>query len=122
MTNGRQTQNDADREIVVTRLIDAPIERVWRAWTDPEEIVRWWGPYGFTTETGRREFEAGGSWHHTRIGPDGTRYPNTAKYEEVVERERIVYTNGGSREGMDGMNRGWIGTFERFDAYLKESA
>ena len=89
----------SDREIVITRLIDAPMKRVWRAWADPKEIVQWWGPFGFTTDADRRDFKAGGSWKHTMIGPDGTRFPNAAQYVEVVEGERIVYTIGGGREG-----------------------
>ncbi len=99
MTAADRTQSDADREIVITRLIDAPLARVWRAWADPKEIVQWWGPHGFNTDTDRREFKQGGMWKHTMVGPDGARYPNAAKYEEIVEGERIVYTNGGGREG-----------------------
>lgn len=91
----------ADREIVITRLINAPLARVWRAWADPKEIVQWWGPYGFKTDTDRREFAGGGTWVHTMIGPDGTRYPNAVRYEEIVEHSRIVYTNAGGREGGD---------------------
>jgi uncharacterized protein YndB with AHSA1/START domain len=94
-----ETPTSSDREIVITRLINAPIERVWRAWADPQEIVLWWGPYGFQTDTDRRAFKEGGTWKHTMIGPDGARYPNAARYEEIVEGERIVYTNGGGREG-----------------------
>jgi uncharacterized protein YndB with AHSA1/START domain len=86
-------------EIVITRLIDAPLARVWRAWADPKEIVQWWGPFGFGNETVKREFKTGGIWQHTMIGPDGTRYLNNARYEEIVEFERIVYSNGGGREG-----------------------
>src|SRR5262245_12006031 len=81
---------ESDREMVISRVIDAPIERVWRAWAESSEIVRWWGPHGFTTETERREFKPGGVWKHTMIGPDGARYPNLARYEEIVEHERIV--------------------------------
>jgi uncharacterized protein YndB with AHSA1/START domain len=99
MSTVDETQTGAQREIVITRLIDAPIERVWRAWADPQEIGQWWGPFGFKTDADRREFKVGGAWKHTMIGPDGARYPNAAKYEEIVEGERIVYTNGGGREG-----------------------
>jgi uncharacterized protein YndB with AHSA1/START domain len=99
MSTPTPTALAADREIVITRLIDAPLDRVWRAWADPKEIVQWWGPHGFTTDTDRREFKPGGMWKHTMIGPDGVRYPNAARYEEIVEKERIVYTNGGGREG-----------------------
>jgi uncharacterized protein YndB with AHSA1/START domain len=99
MNTAKTTPTGSDREIVLTRLIDAPLERVWRAWADPNEIVKWWGPHGFTTDTDRREFKVGGMWKHTMIGPDGARYPNAARYEEIVEGERIVYMNGGGREG-----------------------
>ena len=95
----------SDREITLTRLIDAPLERVWRAWTDNKEIVQWWGPHGFTNETRSREFKPGGTWKHTMIGPDGARYPNAAKYVEIVEREKIVVINGGGKEFDDkGLN------------------
>jgi len=97
--NADNTPTDPSREIIISRLIDAPLERVWRAWADPKEIVQWWGPHGFTTDTDRREFKPGGMWKHTMIGPDGVRYPNAARYEEIVEKQRIVYTNGGGREG-----------------------
>jgi uncharacterized protein YndB with AHSA1/START domain len=93
-----------DREIVITRIIDAPLARVWRAWADTSEIALWWGPEGFRTETHSREFRPGGHWKHTMIGPDGTRYPNLAKYEEIVEGQRIVYTNGGGREDGGGLS------------------
>ena len=101
-----------DNEIVLTRVIDAPVARVFRAWSDPAEIVRWWGPYGFTTDTDRREFKPGGFWKHTMIGPDGTKYPNAAKYEEIVENSRIVYTNGGGREGGPGLHMRSTVTFK----------
>jgi uncharacterized protein YndB with AHSA1/START domain len=103
MSTAKKMESDADREIVITRLIDAPLARVWRAWTDPAEIVRWWGPHGFTTDANRREFKPGGVWKHTMIGPDGTRYPNEAKFEEIVEMERIVYSHGGGKEDGPGV-------------------
>jgi uncharacterized protein YndB with AHSA1/START domain len=99
MSTADASPTGSEREIVITRLIDAPLERVWRAWADPKEIVQWWGPHGFKTDADRREFRPGGTWKHTMIGPDGARYPNAARYEEIVEHERIVYTNGGGREG-----------------------
>lgn len=88
----------SDREIVITRLIDAPVARVWRAWTDNDEIVKWWGPHGFSDETQHREFKPGGHWKHTMIGPDGTRFPNYATYKEIEKEKRILLVNGGSKE------------------------
>ena len=60
MATAKKTQTSSDREIVITRLIDAPVARVWRAWTDNDEIVKWWGPHGFSDETRSREFKVGG--------------------------------------------------------------
>ena len=88
----------SDQEIIITRLIDAPLERVWRAWTDPKETVQWWGPHGFSNETRQRDFKEGGLWKHTMIGPDGARYPNVAKYVEIIEKEKIVSIVGGGLE------------------------
>ncbi len=93
-----KTEAASDREIVVTRLIDAPVARVWRAWTDNDEIVKWWGPHGFSDETAKREFKAGGHWKHVMIGPDGRRFPNYATYKEIETEKRIVLVNGGSEE------------------------
>ena len=90
----------ADQRIEVSRVIDAPVARVWRAWTDPAEVAKWWGPFGFTTNADEREFKVGGTWRHTMIGPDGKAYPNLARFEEIVPNTRIVYTNsGGDGEG-----------------------
>jgi uncharacterized protein YndB with AHSA1/START domain len=98
MTTQKKAEPEAEREIVITRLIDAPVARVWRAWTDNAEIVKWWGPHGFSDETANRDFKPGGHWKHTMIGPDGVRYPNFATYKEIVENERIVLINAGSKE------------------------
>ncbi|UPT74825.1 MAG: SRPBCC domain-containing protein [Elusimicrobiota bacterium] len=94
----KKAEPESDREIVVTRLIDAPVARVWRAWTDNDEIVKWWGPHGFSDETDYREFKPGGHWRHVMIGPDGARFLNFATYKEIEENKRIVLVNGGNKE------------------------
>jgi uncharacterized protein YndB with AHSA1/START domain len=81
----------ADREIVLTRVLDAPRELVFDAFTDPEHIDEWWGPNGFTNTTRERDVRVGGVWRFTMHGPDGTDYPNRAVYREIVRPERIVY-------------------------------
>lgn len=98
MSTPKKTESVADREIIVTRLIDAPVARVWRAWTNNDEIVKWWGPYGFSDETTAREFTPGGHWKHTMIGPDGTRFSNFTTYKEIEKEKRILLVNGGSKE------------------------
>jgi uncharacterized protein YndB with AHSA1/START domain len=81
----------SDREIVATRLFDAPRELVFRMWTDPEHIAEWWGPRGFTSTISRMEVRPGGVWEFVMHGPDGTDYKNKFVYLEVVPPERIVY-------------------------------
>jgi uncharacterized protein YndB with AHSA1/START domain len=88
-----------EREIVISRVFDAPREMVWEAWTNPKHIVNWWGPRGFTTSIEVMEVRPGGEWRHTMHGPDGTDYPNRSVFSEVVKSERIVFTNGGGKKG-----------------------
>lgn len=109
MTAMKNAEDASAREIVITRLIDAPVARVWRAWRENAEIVQWWGPHGFADETRSREFRPGGIWKHTMIGPDGAKYLNTAKYVEIVENEKIVVKNGGGKE-FDEKGVGFIAT------------
>jgi uncharacterized protein YndB with AHSA1/START domain len=87
----------ADREIVITRLLDAPRETVFSAWTDPAQIEIWWGPTGFTTTIHEMDVRPGGTWRFIMHGPDGVDYPNWVAYSEVVRPERLVYAHGGSR-------------------------
>ena len=81
----------SDREIVATRVFDAPRELVFETWTDPRHISNWWGPRGFTTTTHQMDVRPGGVWRHTMHGPDGTGYPNEIVFREVVKPERLVY-------------------------------
>jgi hypothetical protein len=68
--------NTQDCEILIERIINAPRELVWEAWTDPKHLEKWWGPNGFTTTTKEFDFRVGGVWRHVMHGPDGTNYPN----------------------------------------------
>jgi len=88
----------SDREIVLSRVFNAPRELVWKAWTDPEHVVKWWGPRGFSTTIETMDFRVGGTWKHTMRGPDGASYPNKSIFKEIVPLERIVYSHGGGRE------------------------
>src|SRR5207253_3226800 len=66
----------AEREIIATRIFEAPREVVFRMWTDPNHIVRWWGPNGFTTTMQEMDVRPGGVWQFIMHGPDGRDYPN----------------------------------------------
>ena len=88
----------ADREIVLTRLVNAPPALVFEAWTNAEHVGRWWGPRGFTTTTHEMDVRPGGVWRHTMHGPDGVDYPDLIVYREVVRPERLVYDLGSALE------------------------
>jgi uncharacterized protein YndB with AHSA1/START domain len=83
--------SNADREIVATRVFDAPRELVFEMWTDPVHVAQWWGPNGFTNSIQEMDVRAGGAWRLVMHGPDGTDYPNKSVYVEVVRPQRIVY-------------------------------
>ncbi len=91
----------ANREIVTTRLFDAPRQLVFEAWTDPKHVAQWWGPRGFTNTIHEMDVRPGGVWRLTMHGPDGVDYPNRIVFTEVVKPERLVYDHG-SREGDPG--------------------
>ena len=84
----------ADREIVLSRLLDAPRELVFSVWTDPRHVAQWWGPNGFTNTVTEMDVRPGGTWRLMMHGPDGTDYPNKIVYLEVVKPERLVYQHG----------------------------
>jgi uncharacterized protein YndB with AHSA1/START domain len=88
----------ADREILVTRILNAPRELVFKAWTDPNQIQIWWGPKGFTTTHRQTEFRPGGVWRFVMHGPDGRDYDNRIVYEEIIRPERLVYIHDGDIE------------------------
>jgi uncharacterized protein YndB with AHSA1/START domain len=92
------TSDTSDREIVITRVVNAPRELVFEAWSNPDHIAKWWGPNGFTTTTRSMDFRPGGVWEHVMHGPDGTDYPNYTVYDEIKRPERIVYTNSGGKD------------------------
>ena len=82
-----------EQELVLTRVFDAPREVVFKAWTDPKRVARWWGPQGFTNPVCELDARPGGAIRIHMRGPDGTVYPMTGVYQEVVEPERIVFTS-----------------------------
>jgi uncharacterized protein YndB with AHSA1/START domain len=83
-------------EIRIIRIYDAPVEAVWDAWTDPEQVAQWWGPRGFTLTTHSKDLRPGGHWTYTMHGPDGVDYPNKTPYLEVERHSKLVYDHGGN--------------------------
>jgi len=115
----RSTEDTSDREVIFTRIFDAPRELVWEAFTDPKQVVKWWGPNGFTTTNQEMDVRPGGIWRHTMHGPDGTDYYNKCKFLEVAKPERIVYVQSGGKEDDSGMPCEVTWTFEAQGAKTK---
>lgn len=87
-----------DRELILTRLIDAPRERVWHAWT--AQLARWWGPHGMSTTVCEMDLRPGGLFRTVMRAPDGREYPTQGVFLEVVAPARIVFT--------DAFSAGWV--------------
>lgn len=88
----------ADREIVVSRVIDAPPEVVFEAFTEVRHLSQWWGPVGFVTTTRSFEFAVGGAWVFTMRGPDETIYPEWITWTEIIPPDRIALLHGEYRD------------------------
>ncbi len=84
----------ADREIVLSRVFDAPRELVFRAFTDQRHVAEWWGPNAFTITIREMDVRPGGVWRFVMHGPDGTDYDNRIRFREVLEPERLVFEHG----------------------------
>jgi uncharacterized protein YndB with AHSA1/START domain len=84
------TSNTTDREIFISRTINAPVALVWEVWTKPEHIANWWGPNGFTNTITLMDVQPGGEWHLVMHGPDGTDYKNKSMFKEIVLHKKIV--------------------------------
>lgn len=84
------TKETANRELSISRLINAPIELVWEAWTNPEHIKHWWGPEGFKSTISKMEVHKDGEWEFIMHGPDGTDYKNKHIYLELDKPTKIV--------------------------------
>jgi uncharacterized protein YndB with AHSA1/START domain len=89
-----KADNTADREVVITRVFDAPRELVWEAWTNPKHADKWWGPNGFVNTTESMDFRIGGGWKYMMIDSDGTRYPNLQVFKEIIPLSKLVFDHG----------------------------
>jgi uncharacterized protein YndB with AHSA1/START domain len=87
------------QELVLTRTFEAPRALVFKAWTDPKHVQQWWSPHGFTNPVCELDARPGGAIRIHMRGPDGTVYPMTGEYREVVEPERIVFISAALDSG-----------------------
>jgi len=80
-----------EKELTITRVLNAPIELVWKVWTDPDHIKNWWGPNGFTNTIFGMDLKPGGVWEFIMHGPDGKDYKNKSIFKEIIKQKQIVY-------------------------------
>jgi len=82
------------RSMIITRVLSAPRELAFDAWTKADVLAKWFGPNGFTITTSKHEFKPGGEWRFVMHGPDGKDWQNVIRYDEIVRPERIAYRHG----------------------------
>lgn len=88
-----KTSRPNDRELLLTRVIDAPREKLYRAWTDPKILTQFFSPKPWTTPRADLDVRPGGTSLVVMAGPDGAEFPNAGVYLDVVENERLVFTD-----------------------------
>jgi uncharacterized protein YndB with AHSA1/START domain len=87
-----------DREIVLSRVFEAPRELVFAAWTKEEHLTKWFGPKGFTTKTHECDLRAGGRWRFDMIAPDGKVFDNRIVFLEIKAPELLVLDHGSDKD------------------------
>ena len=93
MATNKTTTAAEGRDLILTRIIDAPCEKVFRAWTDPALLTQWFAPLPWNTPQVETDVRAGGSSLFVMRGPDGTEFPNRGVYLEVIQNEKLVFTD-----------------------------
>jgi uncharacterized protein YndB with AHSA1/START domain len=96
---GEGAESHRDRQLVITRVVDAPRDLVFRAFTEPAHVAQWWGPFGFKNTIHEMAVRPGGVWRLTMHGPDGTDYPNEIHFHHVVAPERLAFRHGSGIPG-----------------------
>jgi uncharacterized protein YndB with AHSA1/START domain len=93
MTPNRLVTPDPTRDLVLERIVDVPRDLVWKAWTEPEHLSKWFTPAPWTVADCEVDLRPGGIFRTVMRSPDGTEHPNVGCYLEVVPNERLVWTD-----------------------------
>lgn len=96
--NKNNNIKSSDTQLYITRVFDAPVEKVWEAWTNPDMLKKWWGPRGFTAPYAEIDFRVGGKSLACMKAPDGKEYWSTGTYKEIIHYKKIVTTDSFSDE------------------------
>jgi uncharacterized protein YndB with AHSA1/START domain len=91
---GTSTINVDKQKLVISfeRVIDAPVDRVWAAHADPEQIPKWWGPRRYSTTVDKMDFREGGEWRYLNEDDNGGKFAFRGVYKEIVEHDHITWT------------------------------
>jgi len=116
---GREKKGET---ITITRTFDAPRGLVWKAWTDPALIVRWWGPKGFTTPVAKSDFRVGGRYLYCMRAPDGKEIWSTGVFREIVHLQKTVATDSFADENGNVVPASYYGMEGEFPLELQASA
>jgi uncharacterized protein YndB with AHSA1/START domain len=109
MADETTTQNTGTRDLVVTRVFEAPVEQIWKAWADPEYVKQWWGPDGFSGSVSTFDFREGGTSHVAMSSPDfGTNF-SLWEYRTIQPMERIEYVHNLADEAGNRMDPTAVG-------------
>jgi uncharacterized protein YndB with AHSA1/START domain len=101
-----------DREIVLSRVINAPRDLVFQAWVNPQHLAQWFGPSGFKIETREMDIRVGGMWRFEMVGPDGTRWPSRILFLTIETPSLIVFDHGDDKDDDPGRFRTTV-TFDQ---------
>ena len=93
MTRANQVSPDPRLDLIFERIVDVPRERLWAAWTIPEQLMPWFTPAPWTTVDCEIDLRPGGIFRTVMRSPEGQDFPNAGCYLEIVENERLVWTN-----------------------------
>ena len=85
-----QFTDTSDREVISTRIFDTTRERLFNAWTNPEQLAKWWGPSGFSNTFHEFDLQAGGYWRFTMHGPNGANYENESAFVSIQTPNEII--------------------------------
>ena len=94
----KQPGSALQNEIVINRVFDLPISKVWQAWTEAEQFKKWWGPKDFTCPSSKMEARVGGKYLSCMRGPDGKEYWSTGEVKELIPERKLVVTDSFSDE------------------------
>ncbi|MCZ7585258.1 MAG: SRPBCC family protein [Deltaproteobacteria bacterium] len=103
------------RELVLSRVIDAPRKLVFSAWVDANHLPQWFFPEGFTSQTHEIDLRVGGRWRFTYVGPDGTQYGNRVTFLRIEEPELIEFEHGSDKDDDPGRFRVLVSFEEQSD-------